>query len=366
MKDPDVLETEYYHDSHGKPIQSVQYLGNCLTRNIYFILKDRVDNPYLLKSAYIDDFSMNLVTDSTSTIINIQNNDIKNPACYVTEHNKIGLINDGLQAIKYIEMLLDQGEIVFVNTLMKQVPFYKSFINNAAQDPYEVADYHYFLILGHTDHEFYYLDNHVNYGKKHRPYPGNKSIGVDSKSNFIHAFDLQFNCFTLMPDYSELAGLNSRIPYVIGQSIENYKSVGIGCEEDQTVYFGRSMIHKFIDVYTGGQIHLNDRIPNREHTVYSLSNTVFNRNNDRKRVLLMFLENLPAGPSKQKLIDNIENNLVKWEIVKNKLTKKYFQNAFGYDAKIRHYLENALEAENSLFQTLEDEWDWIYTYLVFK
>ncbi|MDH6426969.1 hypothetical protein BSK62_08515 [Paenibacillus odorifer] len=356
-----VLEAEYYYDSSGRPNEIIQDLGNCLTRNIYFILKDNLEDPELLMSAYIDDFSMILITDNEETILDIQINDIKSPTCYVIMNNGLELKNDGPKAIQYIESLLCKGETVLVNTIMKLVPFYKTFKENSSIEELDVVDNHFFLLLGQTSDEFYYMDNYVNYNKRFKAYPSNKSIGIDFKSSFLNAFNYQFRCCTLKPNYSELKNLNTRIPYIIDQSIKNYKSKMIDNKDERIVYLGRNMLRKFIDLYSKGQIQLNDAIKNRDHDVFSLSRTIFNRNIGRKKILLLFLNNLPYCLSIQKLVDAIEENLVKWELIKNTLTKKYMKNDFLCDEKMEKLLENVLESEDALYQILEESFDFIST-----
>lgn len=361
----EVLQAEYYYDSSGRPNEIIQYLGNCLTRNIYFFLKDKVEDPVLLMSAYIDDFSMILVTDAEENILDIEINDIKSPICYVRGNNEIELKHDGQQAIQYIESLLRKGETVFVNTMMKLVPYYKTYKENPSKEELDVVDSHFYLILGQTNDEFYFMDNPVNYSKRFKAYPGNKSIGIDYKSSFINAFNCQFSCFTLEPNYSELRNLNFRIPYIINESVQNYQSKRMDNKDGQTVYLGRNMLQKFIDLYTKGQISLNEAVKNRDHDVFSLSRTIFNRNLDRKRILLLFLTDLPKCPSQQKLVDSIEENLVNWELVKNILTKKYMKNDFFCDEKMGRLFENVLVSEDALFQTLEESLDFMNTNLVF-
>ncbi|MBT2284274.1 hypothetical protein J7E78_12070 [Paenibacillus polymyxa] len=362
----EVLKEEYYYDSSGKPNEIVQSLGNCLTRNIYFMLRKRFENPTLLMSAYIDDFSMILMTDVQDRIIDIQINDIKSPDCYVYEKNKIEIENNGQQAIQHIESLLLQEEIVYVNTMMKLVPYYRTFKENPSEEELSVVDSHIFLILGQTNDDFYYMDNPVNYSGRFRAYSENKSIGIDTKSNFYNAFNRQFNCFTLEPNDAELRNLNTRIPYIMNQSVVNYKTKVIDNNDGQIVYPGRIMLRKFIDLYTKGKISLNDYVQNKDRDVFTLSRTVFNRNLDRKKVLLLFLEDLPCCPSKQKLVHTMEENIEKWELAKNNLTKKFMKEDFACDEKMGVLLEHALESEDVMFQTLEDHLDFINTTLIFK
>lgn len=355
------LSSCYYHDANGDKNTVLQNLGDCYTRNIFFVLKNEIHEDKLMKG-YVDDFGFAFERLNGGAIQTIYNHDIKSPSCYAKVKNYRTLKNDGTQAIEIIESLLEQNEIVFANTFMRRLPFYKSYQEIIGSEYNDVIDGHIFLLLGHQDDSLYYLENYVNLNQNFVPYEGNASIGVESKAVFGNAFHYQFSCFTIEPNRKELLTLDDRIPSVLGSMIKSYNKPAYVNKLGHQVFYGRAAIEEMISICNEGLLRLTDKIPNRDHDFYSLSRTIFNRVVSRKRLFLHLLSRCDAvsnGNTQEKVIDALKNNLNTWETMIALMTKKYALKDYTLHADLMNRFVKILAQEDSLYEILEEQYDTI-------
>ncbi|MEF2964958.1 hypothetical protein V3851_03870 [Paenibacillus sp. M1] len=284
-------------------------------------------------------------------------NEINDASNYVIKKNRFESRDRGEEALEVIDSLLDKGNVVFVNTLMKAVPYYKTYKKELNKDDVELADSHYFLIVDKDDERYYYLDNYLNHNKANfTPYEKNKSMGVANKAEFVQAFNYQFRCFTIDINAKELAKLPGRFHELFNAIIENYK----GTDSKSDILSGRKVIEKYIEYCDSRAIKLDDAIPRRDHNVYSLSRTIFTRSTDRKRILLKILkEKDDSEESRLCLVHSLERNIASWELAINGITKRHFTKQYVLDRQLGQCFSNILETEDSLYDVMETELDYL-------
>lgn len=347
------LEMEYYFNSEGKPIEEVQALGNCYTRNIYFMLKNLKYDSSILYRMFLDDFNLKLNIASDNSKFELGLNEIKHPEEYITVRNPHTFTGNAEAAIRTIENLLASNEVVFVNTLMKRVPFYRTYELNPALLADDIVDEHLFLILGQTATDFYFLDNYINYNKEnYKSHQHNKSVGYDSKFSFREAFNRQFFCFTIHPDQEELADLPARASLIFRTSLSNYylppHSTG-----EYSEYIGRSAIQELNNLFGSGRFVLNTKIPNRPHDLYSLTRTILTRHSDRKKVLLLLLNSLKNRNDFNDVSYYAQQSIKQWELLKNSMTKQYIMNKFTLSDQMEKHITNVLQVEDLFYHSIE-------------
>ncbi|MDT0121455.1 hypothetical protein Q9R46_02290 [Paenibacillus sp. RRE4] len=351
------IEMDYYYTPQGKPNAEVQAIGDCYTRNIFFMLKNELKNSNLSYKMFLDDFNLKIVKDLANYPLDVKLNDIKSPEDYVIKSNQHTFNNDASSAIDKLETLLANGEVVFVNTFMKKVPYYKTYELNSAYETDATIDGHIFLILGQTDTDFYFLDNYINYNPQFfKPHLVNKGIGQDTKRSFMNAFNHQFNCFTIHPNQDELQDLPDRAPMIFKRTLENYykpDSIVDGYIE----CFGRSAILELNNLLASGLIPLNRKIPNRIHDAYSLLHTILNRHCDRKKVLISLLSSSTNPNALNEIIQTTQQAIKQWDLLRKYLTKQYLTNNFTLSHSFEKRMNNALLAEDQFFQSIEKNID---------
>lgn len=357
MQTLQTLEMEYYYNSAGEPIAEVQSLGNCYTRNIFFMLKRYVNDSSVLYKMFLDDFNLKLVTHTDSDQFELSLNEIKDPEDYITVANKHTFSNNAEAAIQTIETLLANNEVVFVNTLMKRVPFYRTFELNPALETDHIVDGHIFLILGQTATDFYFLDNYINYNKEYfKPYPHNKNIGQDAKTSFMDAYNRQFSCFTVHPNQDELAELPARASLILRTALSNYYKPP-SCTEGRLEYIGRSAIQELNNLFASGRFILNTKISNRPHDLYSLTRTTLTRHSDRKKVLLLLLNSLANPHALSDVIHYARQSIEQWELLRNVMTRQYIMNEFTLTDQMEEYMAYVLHAEDLFYHSIEKNID---------
>ncbi|MFP4976653.1 hypothetical protein ACE6ED_14700 [Paenibacillus sp. CN-4] len=351
------LEMEYYYNSEGAPINEVQSLGNCYTRNIFFVLRRYIKDSSVLCKMFLDDFNLKLITHVGNDHFELGLNEIKDPEDYIIVGNRHVISSNAEEAIRTIEKLLANNEVVFVNTLMKRVPFYRTFELNPALETDHIVDGHIFLVLGQTATDFYFLDNYINYNKEYfKPYPHNKNIGQDAKNSFRNAFNRQFTCFTVHPNYEELAELPARASLILRTSLENYYKPN-SSTNGRLEYLGRSAIQELNHLFASGRFILNTKIANRPHDLYSLTRTTLTRHSDKKKVLLLLLNSLNNRNAFCDVIHCAEQSIEQWEVLRNAMTRQYIINEFKLTGQMEQHMANVLHAEDQFFHSLEKNMD---------
>jgi len=361
------LELDYFFNSDGTQNELVKHLGNCMTKNMYFILKDQVDSVETLYKIYIDDFTFHISRDLIGKITSIDNNDIINLQNYVNISNLYSIKNDAAKAFEVLESLLDKDEIVFVNTFMRKVPYYRTYIEDIVEQNNTMVDRHYFLALWHENDVLYYLDNIINHNKKHFvPYNKNMDIGVAKKAEFINAFNDQFSCFTIKPNIDELKEINKRMSLILKRNIENYNKEVVENTKGDRVFCGRNAIKELINICKEERFYLNEYVSTYVTDLSSRISVVFSRSCDRKRVLIYFLTKLSstAFPDILKMIDAVKVSIDKMENARNIMLKGNIMQDYLIGTKYIEYFEEIILAEDGLYKLLEENIDQITDALV--
>lgn len=351
------LELDYYTDKNGTQNEIIKNLGNCFTKNMFFILKNYVDNVETLYKAYIDDFTFHISRDSKGVISSIDINDIINFEIYVEMCNKISVKQNGVKAMEELEHLLDNNEIVFINTFMRKVPYYKTYVEALSEDDNTLVDRHIFLALWHTKDTLYYLDNVVNRNPKFFvPYEKNNDIGVAKKSEFLNAFTHQFNCCTIKPNLKELKIIDENLTIVLKETIRNYhKSVKAEFNGNNT-FCGRNSILELENICKEERFYMNESVSTYVTDLFSRIDIVFSRSCSRKKVFLNYLtvtKNVNAR-SVSKIIDAINNSITKMQNAKNFMYKNYVMSDYLVNSKFIGVFEEVLFAEDVLYSLLEE------------
>jgi hypothetical protein len=346
------LELDYYYIGNQlDPL--INLIGDCFTKNIYFILKQNTKFKNLYK-AYIDDFSLYISTDIDGNIMSIYNKNhfikdlyIKNDSFEIK-----GLLNN---AYKHLENLLNKGEIVFTNTIMCKLPFYKTFtLENIDYDNFHGN--HWFLIIGHSKNSLFIVEDPINI-INYTPIKQNRSVYEVKKECFEESFKHYVRFHTYRPNIEAIARINDQAHLWIDRIIESYYYT-----EADNIYSGRASLEKLINICERGNVSLNDYLywvnpktnfKRKEAILYN--KLIFNISLccNKKKLMLIMIESSNKDTNLEKLKLTLKNNIDTWTIIKNLFIREFYRQNYYIDNRFVKYFTIIIKSEDRLYELIK-------------
>ncbi|MEW9698571.1 hypothetical protein [Paenibacillus sp. SI8] len=256
MKSP--LLQEYYTRRDGTADEFTTLLS-CFQAGLYFNLKMKkgIHSPYEL---FVTDpsFCIDLGHDGSFRDVNA----VQRWTCFEVFRTK-DTTGKGIEALQEIEKLLDQGEILLLDTHSTRIPFFESFQSlDSHFDPnVHITPYnHLFVAIGHTDNHLIYVESPHLLNRNHMPYENSKCVGVISKDTLLHAL----NCFAI---YRQVVihedGLNAendvrRVVETLCSYDANQRLPSIS-NPDSVRYFGNEALGKLVQCIRQGLLPIGKR-----------------------------------------------------------------------------------------------------------
>lgn len=361
------LYESYYHDSNGEYTDIHSCIGNCFSRNVFFVLRNKLkkENCMMennLYKSFLEELSFYLRIDEKENIIGIGMTDLNFWKKLVSNFNSFEFRGEGgeKKAIEQIEKLLDLGFCIIVNTRAKNLKFHSNYhldIDPKYLDSRNVN----FLILHYDKENFYYVYTFTLYNKiYYLPCKENNSIGVAPKSDFFKAFRDRVNLYTITENFKELENSNINVCNSINLSIQNYFS------EETAILIGRKCLELILKKLRGDGLLLkivssaefdDDTLP---FSYESLNITIKWLCNRRKQYKFLFERfELHELPIIKNIIIKIESSISYWEAFSNLVKYIFFKKEDFMDARGIKYIENILSSEDDFFSYLNEHKQYI-------
>lgn len=227
---------------------------SCYEAAIYNIVKNNAQlGKSLIIPLFLRDINPILTYEEDTGVFSITN---ENSNYAPVWHKYIKLISyvkeQDNHAIEFLESLLDQGQMVMLQTVFQKIKYYteynpdfdlNSYINGAAP--------HVNILLYHEDDKFYYAEkvpHRINLNN-FVPYQFNNQIGVIQKKDMEEACNFYLKCYTLDMDaqfIKEYLKHEDIVSYIHTIST-NFPGKTIQAK-GITKYYGISALEKIIDI----------------------------------------------------------------------------------------------------------------------
>ena len=355
---PDVAErrltAEYYFRKDGQWDQFVAIL-DCAQAPLYFILKQKtnINNPSEL---FLKSIDFHLCQNSDGAIANIdfRERPIGDGVFKTTKYTGTGTV-----ALSQIEVLLDQGEMVLIQTYPDRLPFFNGFAGlNAAYTRTEALQTgHVFLAVWHDRDFLYYLDDPLTVNQKNFvPYELNKSIGMIRKDEIIHAFNLYVNYATIA--INEAGFPNTQTALAMIKEIMENAITGYGKKTEERdgmiISYQKEALAKLVELCGQGRLSLKQKVDKLD--LYGLMNwkfaEIWNRRTILHHCLLKFAPDLNRIYINNllKLLDTV---IKTWHETFYLMDDRYHQQKYLLDPDDQRYFIKLADLEEELVHGLE-------------
>ncbi|GMK39943.1 hypothetical protein PCCS19_29980 [Paenibacillus sp. CCS19] len=271
----------------------------------------------------------------------------------------------GMQGMQGIGKLLDEGYIVPFQTYEKRVPFFHAF--RSFTEPYtghHSGTPHTFIAIGHTQNELYYAEAPWSLREiGHVGIPENKSVGVISKSDLLHAFDCfvkydkieldreahqGMDCDAYLEDYlRETSNLEKKLSKA-SAAASGDNSLGFHAEGLERLY--RMLEEDMIQLSepSGG----NSAVSNGD-----LLHWKFNQVRNRRAILEQLLLKRHSSFPKDKVertVYHLQQNITLWDTFLRSIKKMVISGSYTFRTPVRDYLLPLVESESFLADSIRN------------
>jgi|GEM_PF-2827011 len=355
----DLKDLRFFTEKDGtRDMLSMQL--NCFETSVYNILLNqyKLDRKQVA-DLFIRDINPTCWINRTTGIYRMYNLS-RNITPLWTKYVKVNsCVKEGdPESVKFIEELLNQGQMVILNTVFELISFYIRY-----NPDYDIKNFtpgvddHFCLILHHDEEYFYYvekipytvlMDNYV-------PYEYNNQIGVISKSEMAKATNIYMSCSTLEFRKEDLNGeeFKKDVEDLFKRMVDNFWAPAIQ-DGLYTRYYGRQAIEQFAGLcdeqfslesyYNTAARLLLDRI---SYDIWMLHGS--------RAILLEYIklkeDELDYSGDCELLLEKVVETKTQWEIVEKILNKK-LRLREPLDSKLGDRIRRQLISETTLLEML--------------
>ncbi len=262
------------------------------------------------------------------------------------------------ESVKYIEELLNRGQMVIINTIFEILSFYRRY--NPAYDTKDYnpgAEDHFCIILHHDMENFYYvekipytviMDNYV-------PYEFNNQIGIIPKCDIERATNLYMKCCSLEVREDELNGeeLKKDVANLFQRMADNFSAPEIQ-DGLYTRYYGKQAIEQFAGL-CDEQFNMEDYYKSEGWPVLDRISYDIWMLHGARALLLEYIKlkkvELDYSGNPELLLAKVLETKTQWEIMEKTLNKNVLLGE-PLDSKIGDRLRQQLTSEIALSELL--------------
>lgn len=356
------LNESYYHDDNGEFTRKHVVMGHCVSRNVFFILRNKLlleDRQKINKlyKSYIEDLNFYFVIDKLDNIMGIGLKDTNFWRRFISYIDKTEYINDEYRAMEHLQDLIKKGELVLVNTMAHKIKFHNDYHLDEEED--KNNRHIYFLAMSCDESSIYYLYTYTLYNKEYyKPCNENPSIGIAPKEDFLEAFHEYVEISTFTDDFELLSDVKAHIHNSISNSINNYYG---GSNENASILFGRKGLEFLkLKIITEGKLYFlykNESLEDKSQrplSFESLRITIIWLSNRRSQYIYLFeilelMENEIIG----NLVSKLEYSINQWGAFMNFIKYLYLKGVDNIGMRGITYIDNILKADDELFAFMD-------------
>lgn len=264
-------------------------------------------------------------------------------------------------SISFLERLLDNGNMVILQTVFERISFYQKY------DPeFDFKDYfqgeanHANIVLFHEEDKFYFVDK-LPYcvNKNFVPYKDNKSIGVASKSDFEEACNFFMRCYTIDMDVQQLKNkdlIKSDINSFILEMTNSYTGT-VKSKEGYTLYHGIIAWEKLIE-FCEKRTDLKNYFHTQGWTMYDrICFDIWMLHSSRLILLEYLLQHKNSSRCNENfslLINTLVKSINQIKLLEKAMAKRVISRISLLDDKICVRVKDILQIENLLNELLKN------------
>lgn len=353
------LTAEYYLKPDGSTVPYLTILScQDAVLNLIYQNKTGVETPCELFLNYLD---FRLVLDSQEVIRDIEFRERVFNEGFFKVKQFSGKGRDGLAEI---EALLDQGEIVIIQTFTERLPFYLHFKGFDAPEELLLLG-HIFLAVGHDRDHLYFVEAPWNINQKnYLPLEYNHSIGVIPKEQLEPAFSHFVNYAVISIDESR-APDTVRAVAMITEVINSFLAVyhrKVADHDGLQVYYGKVALEKLISICGQGYLHLNQIVTGSgKLSLHRLLVWKFWEIVHLRKLFHRCLCKFAAYFNQENLnktLSVLEANIQAWEGIIHTIEDRHYRKQYMVDTHFQTGFKEIAELEEKLAELLQSVVNW--------
>jgi hypothetical protein len=341
------LYMDYYYDKNNKFDEFIGLL-DCFQTPLYFILKQKVEGIHKPYEIFLQDTTFDLSHKLDGSRINL---DLSDYPSYPDVFDIKRIDGKGMETLKEIQSLLDQGEIVIYNTFLSRVPSYAYYISKDCPfNPKEDMYGHVLVALAMKDEMLYYLEAPGMLNKSNfTPFNGSTTIGMtpvrelkEAMDCYLSYYKVKVKNYRFTDEYQEEKLINT-----IKKITANFYK-GSSIEQERKYYYNNEALATVIQYMKEGIISLGNK--NDDNTVdYSnLLNWKMETIRQKKVVLIECMKKYPST-SKQEDIAVLQKNANLWQFIISILSLKNHSNKVVNSDEFIKYIGKLIESEEKVY-----------------
>ena len=365
----DILYESFYHNKDGTYTGKYGCIGDCLSRNVFFILRNILNRQGKfqindLYKAYLEDLNFYLIKNDLNNITGIGLNDILFWNKLICSTNTTEFIGDEKKAIEELEKLLNKGEVVLVSTGAEKIKFHKDFHLDIKDEDKGKRKIN-FLALYNSQDFLYYLYTYTLCNREYfKACDENPSIGIAPMNDFYNSFHDYVRLSTINPDLGPLNDVCDNVYNSIYKSIENYY-----CSNQQNAFIlsGRKGLEFILEKLRGDGLSLDSSCEScfensaSPFSFESLRSAIVWMCNRRKQYIYLFeILGINNELVIQNLIKKLNYSITQWEAFMNLIKYFYFKNEYVIGIRGVKFIEDILLSDDDLFSFFKVNKKYLY------
>lgn len=327
-----------YHINEKGELDPICIALDCGEQIKYHILRTYQDkNMINYNYIFCDDINLKLTYSNLKYNIRKKTHNLNGKLYNINTYENID------KPMKILEDILDQGKIAAVRTNFNTLPPYKW----CQVNPNVEHSRHYFMIIGHSSEEVFFIDSPFLLDKKYnKTHSSNSTINILSKSCLEFALEqhaiiksIEVNCAELINSNK----LSSLIPLMIEEFFSTIDSV------NNNVFIGKNALEKILEA-----------IKNNDYSVFDCAffdshfdtHIMYSRRELLKNAILDD-QNYKNKENLFKVISLLQESMQEWLKLKNLIIKKCAGKDSLFYEKTENIFRNILNTEEKMFYELK-------------
>jgi hypothetical protein len=358
MKKSD-LENFYFYNNRDGSEDIIAISLNCFEASIYNVVKNSyklpkdILLPLCLKEIY-PSFSYNEAT-GVFRLLNLNQRVIPIWSKYI-KINKVVRKRDS-QSIKFLEDLLDKGQMVMVQTAFANVRFLKWWDPNYDLNTFlEGEGHHIMIVVYHEGDKIYYAEKVPELINKDYfvPYELNEQIGVAFKSEIEDASNYFLRCYTLDVNIDSINETKS-FKKQINDYMHNLAASYSPCTESvdgTTNYYGIEAYRKFAEFCDEGR-DLKDYFITMgwsitERVAYDIWMVYGSRTILKEYINSIKSDNTENYHWQKPLIETLRKDIIEWKRLEKLVVKLTSSGCQRLNNEISNQIHNIISMEDKM------------------
>lgn len=257
-----VLDSGFFYNLDGSVDERALKL-NCYQCQLYFFAKVHMKKMQGSMSApFIQDINVCCVESTDGEFLHFGTIDSamkfidSKPVQWNEDVFEVTTVDLGYESsFQVVNSLLETGEKIILQTQSNRVPYFITFEDLNA--PFKHGAGHVFLLIGHTDLDYIYVDFPYFTGNEFLPFKNSRDIGLASKDILQNAFKNQFIYSRVSVNLNLLSKFMSErhVSSCFLRVANNYKSDKIE-RNGFCVYYGKSAYERIINALEISEIDI--------------------------------------------------------------------------------------------------------------